>query len=70
MSLPYSGYFRGAEVVGEVNIVVTNEVMRLPWEAFKLNAPDKALPVGISEYPVNIKAVSVNEERAHFNVSL
>jgi len=38
-----------------VNIVVTNEAMSFSWEGFKLNVPDKALPDGISEYPVNIK---------------
>ena len=35
--------------------------MRLPWEGFKLNVPDKALPDGISEYPVNIKASQMGQ---------
>jgi len=44
-----------------VNLVVTNEAMSFPWEGFKLNAPDKALPVGISEYPVNIKVSQMGQ---------
>ena len=53
-----SGYFRGAEIVGEVNLVITNEAVSFPWEGygFKLNVPNSVLPEGIPECPVNIKA--------------
>ena len=53
-----SGYFRGAEVVGEVNLIITNEATSFAWDGygFKLNVPINALPEGISEYPVNVKA--------------
>jgi len=44
-----------------VNIVVTNEAMSFSWKGFKLNVPDKALPEGISEYPVNIKASQMGQ---------
>ena len=53
-----SGYFRGAEVVGEVNLIITNEATSFAWDGygFILNVPINALPEGISEYPVNVKA--------------
>ena len=35
--------------------------MSFPWEGFKLNIPDKALPEGISEHPVNIKASQMGQ---------
>lgn len=41
--------------------MVTNEAMSFPWEGFKLNVPDKALPDGISEYPVNIKVSQMGQ---------
>jgi len=46
-----------------VNTAVTNEAMSFPWEGygFKLNVPDKALPDGISEYPVNIKVSQMGQ---------
>ena len=61
-SLSYSmhpGYnsFLGVEVVGEVELVITNEGKNFQWKdhGFKLHVPENALPEGISEYPVNIK---------------
>ena len=57
--LPYNtGYLCGAEVVGEVGLLITNEAKSYSWEGcgFKLNVPKKSLPEGISKYPVNIKS--------------
>ena len=49
--------FLGAEVVGEVDLVVTNEAMNFQWKdhGFKLHVPENALPGSISEYSVNIR---------------
>ena len=48
----------GAEVVGEVELVVTNEAMNFQWKdhGFKLHIPENALCEGIPEYSINIKA--------------
>ena len=48
----------GVEVVGEEEVVVTNETMNFHWEdcGFKLHVPENALPEGTPEYYVNIKA--------------
>ena len=57
--LPYNtGYLRGAEVVGEIDLLITNEATTFIWEGhgFKLSVPKNSLPEGVSEYPVNIKA--------------
>ena len=53
-----TGYLRGAEVVGEIDIVVTNEAASYLWEGhgFKLSVPKNSLPEGVSEYQVNVKA--------------
>ena len=60
VSVIVSGYnsFLGVEVVGEVKLVVTNEAMNFQWKdhGFKLHIPENALPEGIPEYSVNIKA--------------
>ena len=47
----------GVEVIGEVELVVTNKGMSFPWEHYglRLHIPENALPEGISEYLVNIK---------------
>ena len=49
--------FPGAEVVGEMDLVVTNEAMNFQWKdhGFKLHVPENALPGSISEYSVNIR---------------
>ena len=56
----YIGYdsLFGVEVVGEEELLVTNEVMNFQWKdhGFKLHVPENALPEGIPEYLVNIKA--------------
>ena len=56
--LLYSGYLRGAEVVGEIDLLIKNEATTFLWEGhgFKLNVPKNSLPEDVSEYPVNIKA--------------
>ena len=48
----------GVEVVGEEEVVFTNEAMSFHWEdyGFKLHVPEYALPEGTPEYHVNIKA--------------
>ena len=48
----------GVEVVGEREVVVTNEAMNFQWKncGFKLYVPENALPEGIPEYHVNIRA--------------
>ena len=55
----FSGYnsFLGVEVVGEVELVVTNEAMNFQWKdhGFKLHVPENALPGSFSEYSVNIR---------------
>ena len=55
-----AGYdsFLGVEVVGEIEVVVTNEAMNFQWKncGFKLHVPENALPEGIPEYHVNIRA--------------
>ena len=54
-----TGYnsFRGVEVVGEKELVVTNEAMNLQLidHGFKLHVPEHALPEGVPEYSVNIR---------------
>ena len=46
------------EVVGEEELVVTNKPMTFHWKnyGFKLHIPENALPKGVSEYLVSIKA--------------
>ena len=58
VSLCYISGLVCAEVVGEVNLVVTNEALNFQWKdhGFKLHVPENALPEGIPEYSVNIKA--------------
>ena len=55
----HAGYnsLLGVEVVGEEELVVTNEAMRFVWKdhGFKLQVERNALPEGVSEYKVNIK---------------
>ena len=48
----------GIEVVGEEEVVVTNETVNFHWKdnGFKLHIPENALPEGTPEYHVNIKA--------------
>ena len=48
----------GVEVIGEEELVVTNKAMCFHWEGYglKLHIPENALPEGISEYVINIKA--------------
>ena len=43
-----TGYLRGAEVVGEIDLVVTNEATSYSWEGrgFKLSVPKSSLPEG------------------------
>ena len=57
--LSVQGYnsFRGVEVVGEKELVVTSHVMNLQLidHGFKLHVPDNALPESVPEYSVNIK---------------
>ena len=50
--------FLGVEVVGEEELVVKNEGINFQWKGhgFKLHVPKDALPEGIPEYLVNIKA--------------
>ena len=50
--------FLGIEVVGEEKLVITNDAMCFLWEdhGLKLHVPTNALPEGIAEYPVSIKA--------------
>ena len=47
----------GVEVVGEIQLVVTNEAVIFQWKdhGFKLHVPENALPEGVSEYLVDIK---------------
>ena len=56
----HTGYncLPGVEVVGEVELVVTKEGICFCWEdyGFKLHIPENALPEGVSEYLVNMKA--------------
>ena len=60
LSIIYSGYdsVLGVEVVGEKELVVTNETMDFQWKdhGFKLHVPKNALPEGLPEHSVNIKA--------------
>ena len=48
----------GVEVVGEEEVVVTNEALDFYWKDcwFKLHVPENTLPEGTPEYRVNIKA--------------
>ena len=59
-SMILAGYnaLLGVEVVGEEEVVVTNEAMNFHWKdyGFKLHVPENALPEGTPEYHVNIKA--------------
>jgi len=57
LSVIFSGLL-GAEVVGEVKLVVTNKALNFHWKdhGFKLHIPENALPEGVPEYSVNIKA--------------
>ena len=45
-------------MVGEEKLVVTNEAMNFKWKnhGLELHVPENALPEGVSEYLVNIKA--------------
>ena len=56
----FSGYnsFLGVEVVGEEELVVTNEGINFQWKdhGFKLHIPENGLCEGIPEYSINIKA--------------
>ena len=56
----FSGYnsILGVEVVGEKELVVTNEGINFHWKdhGFKLHIPENALCEGIPEYSINIKA--------------
>ena len=55
--------YLGAEVVGEVDLVVTNEAMNFQWKdhGFKLHVPENALPESITEYSVNIRVSLVGQ---------
>ena len=46
------------EIVGEKELVVTNEGINFHWKdhGFKLHIPENALCEGIPEYSINIKA--------------
>ena len=59
-SIIYSGYdsVLGVEVVGEKELVVTNETMDFQWKnhGFKLHVQHNSLPEGLPEHSVNIKA--------------
>ena len=59
-SIIHAGYtgVPGVEVVGEEELLVTNETMNFQWKdyGFKLYVPENALPEGTPEYSVNIKA--------------
>ena len=59
LCLCQTGYnsLRGVDVVGEKQLVVTNEAMNFKWKnhGLKLHVPENALPEGVSEYLVNIK---------------
>ena len=59
-SMAIAGYssLLGVEVVGEEEVVITNEAMDFHWKdyGFKLHVPENALPEGTLEYRVNIKA--------------
>ena len=48
----------GVEVVGQVELVVTNETMSYKWNdhGFKVHVPENSLPESTSIYPVKIKA--------------
>ena len=49
----------GVENIGEdlEGLMVTNDVVKFQWKANeKLHVPENALPEGVSEYSVNIKA--------------
>ena len=50
--------FLGVEIVGQKELVVTNKAMDFQWKdhEFKLHIPENALPEGIPEYAINIKA--------------
>ena len=56
----HPGYnsFPGVEVVGEEDLVVTNDAINFQWKShgFKLHVQDNSLPEGIPECSVNIKA--------------
>ena len=45
-------------MVGEEQLVVTNEAMNFKWKkhGLKFHVPENALPEGVSEYLINIKA--------------
>ena len=49
--------FLAVEVVGEKELLVTNEGLNFQWKdhGFKLHVPKNALPEGIPEYSVNIR---------------
>ena len=55
----FLGYnsFLGVEIVGEEELVVTNEGINFHWKdhGFKLHIPENALPEGISEHSINIR---------------
>ena len=57
-SLPGNNSLLAVEVVGEEELVITNETVNFQWKdhGFKLHVPKNALPEGVSEHPVNIKA--------------
>ena len=47
----------GVELVGEEELVVTNETVNFHWKdhGFKLHIPENAIPEGVSEYSVKLK---------------
>ena len=53
-----SEFLLGVEIVDEQELVVTNDGMNFHWKdhGFKLHIPKNALPEGVSQYIVNIKA--------------
>ena len=56
----HTGYdsFLGVEVVSEEELVVRNKAMKFHWKdhGFKLHVPENALPEGLPEMSINIKA--------------
>ena len=56
----HKGYdsFLGVEVVSEEELVVRNKAIKFHWKdhGFKLRVPENALPEGLPELSINIKA--------------
>ena len=67
-----AGYIRGVDIIGETNLLVTNDAQTFHWVGYglKFHIPPASLPAGVEKSSIEVKATLAGQFKLPENTTL